>query len=118
MRVASPDRGRRFGEQAGAGDFPLWFEAGEKLNGTIASGLTLFWMQMILMNWVEVRRWMDMKNPGSVNQVRPTHTLPALPRSGPFSPHRCSTNVVPCALTHTFSFGVAVEEALACLGFA
>jgi len=53
---------------AGAGDFPLWFEAGEKLNGTIASGLTLFWMQMILMNWVEVRRWMDMKNPGSVNQ--------------------------------------------------
>jgi hypothetical protein len=65
-------------QQAGAGDFPLWFEAGEKLNGTIASGLTLFWMQMILMNWVEVRRWMDMKNPGSVNQVRPLHPHPTL----------------------------------------
>jgi len=52
---------------AGAGDLPLWFEAGEKVNGAISNGLTLFWMQMILMNWVEVRRWMDMKNPGSVS---------------------------------------------------
>lgn len=53
---------------AGAGSFPLWTEAGEVANGTVGSGLTLFWMQMILMNWVEVRRWQDMKNPGSVNQ--------------------------------------------------
>jgi len=53
---------------AGAGDLPVWFEAGSAVNGDISNGLTLFWMQMILMNWVEVRRWMDMKNPGSVNQ--------------------------------------------------
>jgi len=53
---------------AGAGSFPVWTEAGAVANGSISNGLTLFWMQMILMNWAEVRRWMDMKNPGSVNQ--------------------------------------------------
>jgi len=66
----------------GAGDLPVWFEAGEALNGnTTASGLTLFWMQMILMNWVEVRRWMDMKNPGSVNQD-PIHPYPEFSCTG------------------------------------
>eukprot|EP00242_Pyramimonas_sp_CCMP2087_P005651 CAMPEP_0198212276 /NCGR_PEP_ID=MMETSP1445-20131203/25619_1 /TAXON_ID=36898 /ORGANISM="Pyramimonas sp., Strain CCMP2087" /LENGTH=252 /DNA_ID=CAMNT_0043886685 /DNA_START=39 /DNA_END=797 /DNA_ORIENTATION=+ len=53
----------------GAGDLPVWFEAGEQLNGTqFTDGVTLFWIQMLLMNWVEVRRFMDMKNPGSQNQ--------------------------------------------------
>jgi hypothetical protein len=56
--------------QFGAGDLPVWFEAGEQLNGTqFTDGVTLFWIQMLLMNWVEVRRFMDMKNPGSQNQV-------------------------------------------------
>lgn len=31
---------------------------------------------MILMNWAEVRRWRDIVNPGSVNEVRPfVHTF-------------------------------------------
>ena len=62
---------------AGAGDLPLWTEAGEIVNGKISNGLTLFWMQMILMNWVEVRRWMDFKNPGSVNAVRDCKCRPS-----------------------------------------
>mmetsp|Transcript_21084 Transcript_21084/g.29189 ORF Transcript_21084/g.29189 Transcript_21084/m.29189 type:complete len:248 (+) Transcript_21084:102-845(+) len=53
----------------GSADLPMWTEAGAKINESgITNGLTLFWMQMILMNWAEVRRWQDMKNPGSVNQ--------------------------------------------------
>jgi light-harvesting complex I chlorophyll a/b binding protein 4 len=29
---------------------------------------TLLGVQILLMNWVEVRRWMDLRNPGSVNK--------------------------------------------------
>jgi len=53
--------------KAGVLDLPVWFEAGA-YKGFPIDGLTLFWMQMILMNWAEVRRWMDMKEPGCVNE--------------------------------------------------
>ena len=33
-------------------------------------GGILAW-ELLLMHWVEVRRWQDYKVPGSVNQVRP-----------------------------------------------
>ena len=29
---------------------------------------TFFWVQMLAMNWAEVRRWQDIKNPGSVSE--------------------------------------------------
>ena len=37
-------------------------------DGYIADTNTLFVVQMFMMNWAEVRRWQDMKNPGSVNE--------------------------------------------------
>jgi len=52
--------------KAGVLDLPPWFEAGAA--EMPFSGLTIFWTQMILMNWVEVRRWQDFKNPGCVNE--------------------------------------------------
>mmetsp|Transcript_23874 Transcript_23874/g.28866 ORF Transcript_23874/g.28866 Transcript_23874/m.28866 type:complete len:248 (-) Transcript_23874:230-973(-) len=53
--------------KAGILNTPVWFEAGAE-GEYFTNGLTLFWMQMILMNWAEVRRWQDIKNPGSVNE--------------------------------------------------
>eukprot|EP00227_Mantoniella_beaufortii_P022018 CAMPEP_0197574700 /NCGR_PEP_ID=MMETSP1326-20131121/345_1 /TAXON_ID=1155430 /ORGANISM="Genus nov. species nov., Strain RCC2288" /LENGTH=249 /DNA_ID=CAMNT_0043137331 /DNA_START=404 /DNA_END=1153 /DNA_ORIENTATION=+ len=48
------------------GAMPNWAEA-PFYDGYIADNNTLFVVQMFLMNWAEVRRWQDMKNPGSVN---------------------------------------------------
>lgn len=45
---------------------PNWLEAGTYTYWAPAS--TLFFIQMAMMNWAEVRRWQDMKNPGSVNE--------------------------------------------------
>lgn len=45
---------------------PLWFNAGEGQYFT--DGWTLFGIQFLLMGWAEARRWMDIINPGSVNQ--------------------------------------------------
>jgi len=53
--------------KAGVADLPVWFSAGQEVD-TFTDGLTLFYMQMLLMNWVEVRRWMDIRNPGSVSE--------------------------------------------------
>jgi len=52
----------------------FWYEAGlpENLPGpfkNINMGGLLAW-EFILMHWVEVRRWQDYKNFGSVNEVR------------------------------------------------
>lgn len=49
------------------GPLPNWHEA-PFYTGYFADTTTLFITQMILMNWAEVRRWQDIKNPGSVNQ--------------------------------------------------
>jgi len=51
--------------KAGVADLPVWSEAGKGVYYTDA--VTLFLIQGILMNWVEVLRWQDIKNPGSVN---------------------------------------------------
>lgn len=48
------------------GPLPNWAEA-PFYDGYIADSNTLFVVQMFLMNWAEVRRWQDMKNPGSVH---------------------------------------------------
>jgi len=58
--------------EAGLG-FPEWFDAGKVSieNGTIgipavkASFGTLLAVQFLLFNWAEVKRWYDIKNPGS-----------------------------------------------------
>ena len=47
------------------GLMPNWLEAGKR--EYYADPVTLFLIQAILMNFVEVLRWQDMKNPGSVN---------------------------------------------------
>ena len=48
------------------GPLPNWAEA-PFYDGYIADSNTLFVVKMFFMNWAEVRRWQDMKNPGSVH---------------------------------------------------
>lgn len=45
---------------------PTWFDAGKA--EYFASSSTLFVIEFILFHYVEIRRWQDIKNPGSVNQ--------------------------------------------------
>jgi hypothetical protein len=47
-------------------DTPSWVDAG-KFEYWAPAG-PLFFIQMAMMNWAEVRRWQDMKEPGSMNQ--------------------------------------------------
>jgi hypothetical protein len=54
--------------KAGVADLPTWAEAGKAEYFT--DPVTLFLIQGILFNWVEVLRWKDMRNPGSVHEVR------------------------------------------------
>ena len=49
-------------------DLPTWADAGKAEYFT--DPVTLVLVQGILFNWVEVLRWKDMRNPGSVNEVR------------------------------------------------
>ena len=55
-----------FGNPLVDGPLPNWADA-PFYDGYIADANTLFVVQMFLMNWAEVRRWQDMKNPGSVH---------------------------------------------------
>ncbi|CAN1296500.1 Chlorophyll a-b binding protein 4, chloroplastic [Linum perenne] len=45
---------------------PEWYDAGKQ--EYFASSSTLFVIEFILFHYVEIRRWQDIKNPGSVNQ--------------------------------------------------
>lgn len=45
---------------------PQWYDAGKA--EYFASSSTLFVIEFILFHYVEIRRWQDIKNPGSVNQ--------------------------------------------------
>ncbi|CAN6484525.1 unnamed protein product [Victoria cruziana] len=45
---------------------PEWYDAGK--SEYFASSSTLFVIEFILFHYVEIRRWQDIKNPGSVNQ--------------------------------------------------
>ncbi|KAK4402305.1 Chlorophyll a-b binding protein 4, chloroplastic [Sesamum angolense] len=45
---------------------PKWYDAGK--SEYFASSSTLFVIEFILFHYVEIRRWQDIKNPGSVNQ--------------------------------------------------
>jgi len=110
---------------AGAGDLPLWTEAGEVVNGSISNGLTLFWMQMILMNWAEVRRWMDMKNPGSVNadpifgeQFSCTGTEVGYPGGKWFNPFNMCTTEEQMAIMKTREIKNGRLAMVAMVGFA
>jgi hypothetical protein len=47
-------------------DTPSWIDAG-KFEYWAPAG-PLFFIQMAMMNWAEVRRWQDMKEPGSMNK--------------------------------------------------
>ena len=49
----------------GMADLPNWIDAATYEYW--APGGTLFFIQMAMFNWAEIRRWQDMKNPGSVN---------------------------------------------------
>ena len=48
------------------GDMPNWFDA-PLWDGYLAPASTLAAVQIFMMNWAEVLRWQDMKNPGSVH---------------------------------------------------
>jgi len=50
----------------GAGSIPVWYEAGEvAIKGSAFGFGTLLMTQLFLMGWVETKRIMDWKNPGS-----------------------------------------------------
>jgi hypothetical protein len=51
----------------GISDLPNWHDA-PNYQGYFTDATTLFWVQMLTMNWAEVRRWQDMRKPGSVNE--------------------------------------------------
>ncbi|MCO5611031.1 hypothetical protein L7F22_065280 [Adiantum nelumboides] len=55
---------------------PAWYDAGKVYYFVLAS--TLFVIEFILFHYVEVRRWQDIKYPGSVNAdpFNPRLTLP------------------------------------------
>ena len=53
--------------RAGVLAVPAWYEAGEVANdGKFATFGTLLTVQIILMGFAETRRWLDVKNPGSM----------------------------------------------------
>ena len=51
----------------GAADLPNWIDAGNWDGYWLGAG-PLFFVQMAMMNWAEIRRWEDMKNPGTMNE--------------------------------------------------
>ena len=51
----------------GMADLPNWIDAG-KWDGYWLGAGPLFFVQMAMMNWAEVRRWQDMKAPGTMNE--------------------------------------------------
>ncbi|KAK1630762.1 hypothetical protein QYE76_005077 [Lolium multiflorum] len=63
--------------KAGLLNAPEWYDAGK--GEYFASSSTLFVIEFILFHYVEIRRWQDIKNPGSVNQdpIFKSYSLPA-----------------------------------------
>lgn len=61
-------------------DLPTWADAGKAEYFT--DPVTLVLVQGILFNWVEVLRWKDMRNPGSVHEVRRRRRRSAHPAAG------------------------------------
>ena len=51
----------------GAADLPNWIDAGNWDGYWLGAG-PLFFVQMAMMNWAEIRRWEDMKNPGTMSE--------------------------------------------------
>ena len=51
----------------GMADLPNWIDAGSWDGYWLGAG-PLFFTQMAMMNWAEVRRWQDMKGPGTMNE--------------------------------------------------
>jgi hypothetical protein len=51
----------------GISNLPNWHEA-PSYDGYFTDATTLFWVQMLMMNWAEVRRWQDIRKPGSVSE--------------------------------------------------
>jgi light-harvesting complex I chlorophyll a/b binding protein 4 len=52
--------------KAGVIDVPVWYDAGKA--EYFAPWTTLLFIQFLLFHYVEVRRWQDIKYPGSVNE--------------------------------------------------
>jgi len=51
----------------GVSDLPNWIDAGN-WDGYWLGAAPLLFVQFAMMNWAEVRRWEDMKNPGTMNE--------------------------------------------------
>lgn len=62
--------------QIGIINVPKWYDAGK--SEYFASSSTLFVIEFILFHYVEIRRWQDIKYPGSVNQdpIFKSYSLP------------------------------------------
>ncbi|XP_020110699.1 chlorophyll a-b binding protein 4, chloroplastic [Ananas comosus] len=76
---------------------PQWYDAGKA--EYFASSSTLFVIEFILFHYVEIRRWQDIKNPGSVNQdpIFKNYSLP---------PHDCG---YPGSIFNPLNFAPTVE---------
>jgi len=63
--------------KATGGDFPQWYEAGEvyvEAHPEVPFSALLV-TQLFMMGWVETKRWMDYKNPGSQNDPNFTDAI-------------------------------------------
>ena len=67
--------------KAGLLNAPEWYDAGKETY--FASSSTLFVIEFILFHYVEIRRWQDIKNPGSVNSHHPPWPPPPPPPPPP-----------------------------------
>uniref|UniRef100_A0A453KY60 Chlorophyll a-b binding protein, chloroplastic n=1 Tax=Aegilops tauschii subsp. strangulata TaxID=200361 RepID=A0A453KY60_AEGTS len=84
--------------KAGLLNAPEWYDAGKETY--FASSSTLFVIEFILFHYVEIRRWQDIKNPGSVNQdpIFKSYSLP---------PHECG---YPGSVFNPLNFAPTLEN--------
>ncbi|XBI81539.1 hypothetical protein VPH35_090417 [Triticum aestivum] len=96
-RTHSPAAVRR-SQDAGLLNAPEWYDAGKETY--FASSSTLFVIEFILFHYVEIRRWQDIKNPGSVNQdpIFKSYSLP---------PHECG---YPGSVFNPLNFAPTLEN--------
>ncbi|VAI18114.1 unnamed protein product [Triticum turgidum subsp. durum] len=98
LALAEDPEDLRWFVQAELVNAPEWYDAGKETY--FASSSTLFVIEFILFHYVEIRRWQDIKNPGSVNQdpIFKSYSLP---------PHECG---YPGSVFNPLNFAPTLEN--------